>query len=740
MRQVVQNYRTGELAVEAVPAPTCSEHSVIVRTVNSLVSSGTERSKVELARSNWLGKMRQRPADVQRVLESVRRDGLTRTYQKVAARLDVPTGLGYSSAGVVVEKGARCQRFRVGDRVACAGEGFAAHAEMACVPESLCAAVPEGMAMEKAAFAGVGAIALQAVRLSGASLDEVAVVVGLGLVGLVVAQLLGAAGCRVVGVDPDDTRVGVASSFGVQAFRGGAAARAAVSSMTESCGADVVIIAASATNNGPVRLAGDVIREKGRVVILGAVPAHLPREAFYAKEVDVTISRAFGPGTYDPAVLNAGARYPRSYVRWDASANMTAFMDLMARGLVDVKPLISRHVAFEDAPSAYEALRMGSPSMIGVVFDYSACNEARQEQARVMALPGTQRGPAYRASGRRTTTVGFIGAGNFAQSWLLPLFRSHPRVVLRGVATRTPIHAAHAARKFGFTYATTDYTELLADKEIDAVVIATRHDNHAKFVIESLERGKHVFVEKPLALTVADVLNIAQAVRDWRGGGTDPVLMVGYNRRFAPLMQLAHSFLRHSERPTSLLYRVNAGALPADHWLLDPEQGGGRILGEACHFVDTFQYLTDARPATVFARATGGDNGLLAGDADLEATITFDDGSVASLVYASSGSVRVSRERLEAFTGGRVAVVDNFRSVLLAQDHKKQAVRRWTQDLGYKTEVDAFVRAALSEGDSPALDSLLATSLATIAAVDSLRSGRPAAVGSSDRQAEGLAR
>lgn len=742
MKAIVQNYKTGELLVQDAPLPALIASGLLVRNSYSLISTGTERSKIELARSNLLDKARQRPDQVRQVLNNLRQEGLIPTYHKVMTRLNSLITLGYCSAGMVIEVGEGAQEFQIGDRVACAGEGYACHAEVVYVPRNLCVKVPDAVSFDHAAFAPLGAVALQGVRQARAAVGENVAVIGLGLVGLLTVQLLKAAGCRVLGMDLNPDRCRLAQQLGADATAdsGRRTADLAVE-MTVGHGVDAVIITAATKSSAPIELAGRLCREKGRIVVVGAVPVNVPRKEFYEKELDVCISRAFGPGTYDKRFVEQGVDYPYGYVRWTAQRNMEAFLNLVAEGKIALDPLITHRFPIDEAPKAYDLLHNPQGRVLGILFEYDTSADCRPPTA-VVWLTDTDN---VQRSACERVTVGFIGAGNFAQAYLLPNFRRLDGVTLRGVATATSVSATNASRKFGFGYCTCNYHEILNDPEINCVVIATRHNLHAPLTAEALHRGKHVFVEKPLALNVKQLQQVIEAYREamvlvgpegetGREGDKEihsltpspPLLGVGFNRRFSPFIQELKKFLVHRTGPLVMTYRVNAGYVPPDHWVHDPVEGGGRILGEVCHFVDLLQHLAGARACRVFAQTTHTHNGYIPDQDNVQVTISFTNGSTGIITYTAAGDLSFPRERLEVFADGSVAVVDNFREAVFTRRGRRKGMRRWSQEMGHRYEVEAFVEAVRQGEPAPIpFDEIVLTTLTTLQILESLRSGLP---------------
>jgi len=715
MLQVIQDYRTGVLEVMEVPAPVVRPGKLLIRTAASAVSAGTERHLVEMARKSLLGKALARPDLVRRVLDKVRTDGLRETIQQVRQRLDTSVPLGYSAAGIVVAVGEGVTGFRVGDLVVCGGQGVAVHAEVLCAPPTLVIPVPSGVKIEHAAFAMVGAIPLHAARLSRVQAGEWVGVIGLGLLGLLAVQLLKAAGCRVVGFDVVPGKLGLAKALGAEATVNSNSPDAAVqaSLLTAGRGVDAAVITASTSGNGPIELAAQICRERGRVVAAGLVGLEVPRHDFFERELELVVSRASGAGLYDPAYEVHGVEYPYAHVRWTHSRNMAEFLRLVATGAVQLDPLITHRFPVSDAHQAYRVLKGETgEAPIGILLQYPA-----QPCAASRVVP--VRGSARSRPARPAIRVGLIGAGLFAKTTLLPEMRRVREVHLMGVATSSGAGADHVARTFGFEYATTDPEEILRNPDIDCVFIATRHDSHARLVIAALQRGKDVFVEKPLALTRAELQGIADA---WSAG--EARLMVGFNRRHSPHALAARSFLADGAGPILLRCRVNAGDVPVGSWVNDPLRGGDRIRGELCHFVDLAHFLLDERPAAAEAVALRPAR-LDAPIEDVVAVLEFAGGSVASLTYTALGHRRLPREHIEAFRGGRVAVIDNFRITRFYGLRPPRSCRTWRLDRGYRGELSVWFQALAEGKPAPVPFSDYVTStLATLAVADAVSTGQ----------------
>ncbi len=717
MKQVLQSLKTGETLVADVPVPAVRPGMVLVRTAASLVSAGTERMVVSFAEKNLVGKARSRPDLVRQVLDKARREGLLSTLEAAFNRLDQPMTLGYSSAGVIEALGPGVEGWQTGERVACAGGGYAVHAEYAVVPVNLLARLPETVDFESAAFTTLGAIALHGFRLAEAQIGETVAVIGLGLLGLLAGQIARAAGCRVLGVDLAPERVALARRLGLEAVPR-PEAEAACLAFSRGRGADVVLICADTPSNDPVTLAGALARDRARVVALGAVGLSIPRKVYYEKELSFINSRSYGPGRYDPSYEEGGRDYPLGYVRWTEGRNLEAVVDLLAGGALDAHPLITHRFPIERAPEAYELiLGKRDEPFLGVLLTYPAA------PAPAPAVVGRRDADAQ-GKGQAAVRLGVLGAGNFATAVMLPALRKVPAVQPVGVVSASGVSAAHARRKFGFRYAASDPQQVLDDPGINTVAVLTRHNLHASLVVAALRAGKHVFCEKPLALNAGELDEIFSALEAARGPEA-PLLTAGFNRRFAPLARRMAEFFSGRREPLAVQYRVNAGYIPPDHWLHDPAQGGGRIIGEACHFVDFLAFLVGAPPVRVSAQGLpdGGryrqDNVLL--------TFTFPDGSLGTVTYLANGDKAFPKERVEAFAGGRAAALDDFRSLEMSAGGRRRVVRsRLRQDKGHRAEWEAFA-AAIRAGGNPPIPyaHLWGVHQAVYAAVEALRSGQP---------------
>jgi predicted dehydrogenase/threonine dehydrogenase-like Zn-dependent dehydrogenase len=692
MRQILQSLRDGETQLVDVPCPQVRAGCLLIQSRRTLISSGTERMLQEFGKAGWIGKARQQPDKVRQVLDKVRTDGLFATLDAVFDKLDEPIPLGYCHVGVVLEVGPGVTEFQPGDRVLSNGP----HAEIVGVPQNLCARIPDSVADDEAVFGVLGAIALQGIRLAQPTLGECFLVSGLGLIGLLAVQLLQAHGARVIGADFQAGRLALARDCGAEAVdlaREDLAARCR--DFSRSRGMDGVLITASAKSNEPLRQAAAVCRKRGRIVLTGVTGLQLSRDDFYTKELSFQVSCSYGPGRYDPQYEEQGQDYPAAYVRWTEQRNFEAVLDMLASRQLNVLPLISHRFPINRATAAYELIGGPQPSL-GVLLDYeTATDDLRATTIRFHESPivaGTLRVPFLGVrNGTRSVpaTIGFIGAGGFATRHLLPAFRAH-NAQLKWIATRSGVSAVSAAKRFGIEHATSDVDQLLNDTAVNTVVIATRHDSHAALVCRALEAGKHVFVEKPLALNRAQLHAIQEAAGPRPRG---PILMVGFNRRFSPMVRKIADLLRTVSEPKTFVMTVNAGAIPAGHWTQDPRLGGGRIIGEACHFVDLLRHLAGQPIVQMQAMQLGGRTPGLVRDDKVTCTLQFADGSLGTIHYLANGHRAFPKERLEIFTAGRVLQLDNFRRLIGYGWPGFWRMSAWRQVKGHHAEVGAFLDA-----------------------------------------------
>jgi predicted dehydrogenase/threonine dehydrogenase-like Zn-dependent dehydrogenase len=714
MKQVLQSIRGGDVEVADIPTPLVPEAGVLVRTIASAVSAGTERMVVEFAGKNLLQKARARPDLVRQVLDKARRDGLLATSRTVRRSLDAPMPLGYSLVGEVVGTGPASHGLAVGDLVACAGAAIANHAEFVAVPQQLCARLPDGFAsrvpVEHAAFATLGAIAMHGFRLASPQLGERVAVIGLGLLGQLAVQIANAAGCRVFGVDLSQERVDLARQLGAEDACVRADAEARAKAFTQGAGFDVVLLTADASSNDPIELAGAIARDRAHVIAVGAFDLQLPRKTYFAKELFVQVSRSYGPGRYDPEYELHGRDYPIGYVRWTEQRNLESFVQLLSSGRLNIGPLVTHRFPIEQATAAYDVItgKQKEP-FLGVLLTYPA---DASPSTRVPVAPSATTPVQGRVG------VSLVGAGLFATSTLLPALTASRQVALRGIVSGQGVSARTAGKAGGFAFVSTDAGDVLKDADTHAVFVLTRHHLHATQTIDALRAGKHVFVEKPLCLTREELALIGREQRERPG----QLLMVGFNRRFAPLAVQLREFARTGE-PVVLSYRVNAGYLPPEHWTQDPEQGGGRLLGEGCHFIDFANWFTGEAPIQVYAQAMG-DVGRYRQD-NLVIVLTYPSGSVATVTYVANGDRQAGKERIEVTSGERLAILEDFRELTM---HGAKGTRREKSrleaDKGHKAEVQHFLAAVAGREPAPmAWHEIEASMLATFAAQDSLALG-----------------
>jgi predicted dehydrogenase/threonine dehydrogenase-like Zn-dependent dehydrogenase len=712
VKQVLQNRKTGRPFVGEVPVPALQKGRVLVRTVASLISAGTERAAVELVSKGLVQEARQRPDLVKAVVAKVKSEGLLNTFASVRDKMAASQSLGYSAAGIVEAVAEDVTEFRAGDRVACAGVGFASHAEVLSVPKNLCVHLPEGVSFESGAYGTLGAIALQGVRLAEPTLGESVVVIGLGLVGQLTVQLLKANGCRVFGLDLDESRVALALELGAdKAVVSSEAAAKEIETWTRGHGADAVLITAATDSNQPIELAARVSRLKGRVIVVGMTGMDIPRAPFFSRELKLVISMSYGPGRYDPEYEERGHDYPLPYVRWTEKRNIESFLELIADGRLNVERLTTHRFQITEADRAYQLIsgELQEPNL-GVVLNY----DPESEVIRKVSL-----GAAVRKS-EKSIGLGVIGAGGYVPAMLLPHFKNE-RVEFRSIATATGVTAHDVGKRFGFAYAMSSAEEVLDDASVNLVVIGTRNNTHAELARGALERNKHVFCEKPLALNDEQLDSVLEAARSSQGK-----LMVGFNRRFAPLTQRAKEFFKNVDAPLSVLYRVNAGRIPNEHWMQNAEEGGGRIIGEGCHFIDLIQYLVGAPPVSVFAESIGARSSKIVDADSVIITLRFADGSNGSVAYLAEGDKGLAKERVEIFGAGRSFVLDDFRRATLYKDGREEQVALKAQDKGQQEQVRVVCASVLQGGAAPiSLDELAATTRATFRVLDSLRERSP---------------
>ena len=688
MKQILQSLKNGSTKIANVPSPKASKGTLLIRTSKTLLSVGTERMLVDFGKAGWLNKARQQPDKVKMVADKIRTDGLKPTLDAISNKLDQPLPLGYCNVGEVVDKGHCVKDFKLGDRVISNGK----HAEIVNVPPNLCAKVPIEVSDEEAAFTVLGAIALQGIRLAKPTLGEAVVVTGLGLVGLLAVQLLRANGCRVLGIDYDSKKLDYAKKFGAEVvdLSAGQNPVSVAESFSRGRGVDAVVITASTKSNEPVHQAALMCRKRGRIVLVGVTGLELSRDDFFKKELTFQVSASYGPGRYDSSYEEKGQDYPVGFVRWTEQRNFEAVLDMIAMGKLDVKPLISHQFKIDDAENAY-ALLSGSEQTLGILLNYPGIKI--NEQSSKVELTKTEELPKLKiirnSSSSLPARISFIGSGNYASSVLIAAFK-HTGAELVSVASSQGVSGVHVGKKFGFAETTTDADSIFSNISTDAVVITTRHNSHAAFVLKAIKSSKHVFVEKPLCLSLDELNSIENAY--------DPakILMVGFNRRFAPHVQKIKDLLEASSGPRSFIMTVNAGTIPPDHWTQDLDVGGGRIVGEACHFIDLLRFLAGVqiiewKCAWMDSRTKD----------SVSIQLVFEDGSIGTVHYFANGPKSFPKERLEVFVDGRVLKLDNFRKLSAYGWNGFNKMNLWKQDKGQKSCCDAFVQAVANNEDSP---------------------------------------
>jgi polar amino acid transport system substrate-binding protein len=715
MKQVLQNNKTGRMMVTDVPTPLVQKGRVLVRAAASLISAGTERMAVDEGKKSLIERARERPELVKQVIEKAKNEGFLKTFNAVRSKLGSSTALGYSAAGIVVNVGDDVTEFSIGERVACAGAAYASHAEVLAVPKNLCVRLPDEVSFDAGAFGTLGAIALQGVRLADPTLGESIVVIGLGLLGQITVQLLKANGCRVFGIDLDPAKVELALELGAD----GAAvsdenAKRIVLDWSRGRGADAVLITAGTPSNQPIELAGEISRLKGRVVAVGMVGMDVPRNLYFKRELSLMVSMSYGPGRYDPEYEERGHDYPFAYVRWTENRNIEAFLELVAENRVNVERLITHRFSIEEGERAYQLIAGETKEpYLGIVLQY----DTERELERRIEIKKVERERAPAAA--NVVRVGMIGAGVYAQAMLLPFYKAEG-VDFRAITTASGVSARDIAEKYGFNYCATSADDVLDDEEVNLVVVATRHDLHAELVRRALLKGKHVFVEKPLALSEEELQGVLDAAVNSTGQ-----VMVGFNRRFSPLAQAAREFFHERQAPLSISYRVNAGRIPKSHWLQDPREGGGRIIGEVCHFIDLMHFLTGSLVTRVYAESITSRNHEMVDEDNVFITLRFADGSNGSIAYLSEGDKAMPKERVEIFSEGKSFLLDDFRSATSYRNGREESTKPRQQDKGQASETRAVCEVVLKGAPAPiALEDLAATTRATFRIRDSLRMGQ----------------
>lgn len=733
MDQITQKLKTGDIAVKNVPVPIIGSRKILVKNHYSLVSAGTESSTVKTARKGYIGKAKDRPEQVRQVLQTLKTQGPVQTYRAVMKKLVSYSPLGYSCTGQVIGVASDVSGFSTGDRVACAGL-TASHAEIICVPVNLCVKIPADADLKLAAYNTLGAIALQGVRQADMRLGETCAVIGLGLLGQLSCMLLKAAGVRAIGIDVDSAMVEIASQHccDLALNRSEPGLEERISRISDGLGCDAVIITAASTSLDPINLAGVLCRKRGTVVVVGDVPTGFSREPhYYKKELQVKMSCSYGPGRYDPGYEEKGIDYPPGYVRWTEKRNMQAFQALIYENKIDPGYLTTHIFKLENAPDAYDLMMEKAERFIGILIEYDTTKKIENKAIFNSTFKSQGSEPSE-------VNIGFIGAGSYAQSNLLPNISKQPSVCLKGVLTLSGTSSRTVAERFGFEFCTGDRQELLCHEEINTIFIATRHDSHAELVTEALKHGKNVFVEKPLCLTEQELIEIFEIIAPssdvkWpdnqptdetiltnqTNSTNQPLLMVGFNRRFAPLTQKLKQAIPSG--PMAMAYRINAGKIPADSWIQDPAIGGGRIIGEVCHFVDYLTYLNGSLPKSVHATAMADPQHL---NDIVNISLTYGNGSIGTISYLSNGAKTLPKERVEVFANGCSAVIEDFKSLTIYSDSRKTGNKLINQDKGQKQQVEAFVKAVLNGSTAPISSvEIYSATLATFKIIESIRTG-----------------
>ncbi len=715
MKQLTQKLKSGSMKILEVPIPSLLDGFLLVKNHFSLISAGTESNTVKTARKGYIGKAKERPQQVKQVVDVLRSQGPVQTYRAVMKKLDSYSPLGYSCAGQVVDMASDVKGFSTGDFIACGGL-TACHAETLSVPANLCVKLSKDADLKQAAYNTLGAIAMQGARQADLRLGEICAVIGLGLLGQLTGLLLRASGVRVIGIDIESAMVKIAENHSVDFAlnRNSDSIEDKIFQFSASLGCDAVIITAASNSLDPINLAGAISRKRGTVVVVGNVPTGFDREPhFYKKELQVKMSCSYGPGRYDPIYEEKGIDYPPGYVRWTEKRNMQAFQELIYSKKIDVSYLTTHTFKLEDTPVAYDMILAKSEPYLGILIEYDASKKIDPKERKIdLKLPAMSYKPSV-------VNIGFIGAGSYAQSHLLPNVPKNNDVSLKGVMTTTGTSSRSVAERFGFDFCTTNEKDIIENDDINTVFIATRHDSHAHYVMDSLKAGKHVFVEKPLCLTIKQLDEIAELLVQSSKRKTQNLLMVGYNRRFSPLIRKIKKEL--AEGPMAMTYRVNAGAIPKVSWIQDSEFGGGRIIGEVCHFVDTLTFLSGSLPVSVYATAMDDPSNL---NDTLSVTLKYQNGSIGSIAYLANGDKGVPKERIEVFTHGTTAIVDDFKILTIYAKGKKRRKKLISQEKGQKEEVKQFVNKILNgTAELISLKEIYNNSLVTFKIMDSIQSG-----------------
>ncbi|MCD6356263.1 MAG: bi-domain-containing oxidoreductase [Anaerolineaceae bacterium] len=714
MRQIIQNMNSGETNVVNVPIPAIKPGYILIKTSASLVSAGTERMLVSFAEKNLIGKAQSRPDLLEQVIMKAKREGVLTTLNAAFNKLDQPVTLGYSSSGVVKQVGSGVKKFKPGDRVVCAGGGFAVHAEYALIPKNLAAKLPAEVDFESGAFATMGAVALNGVRLANPKVGEISAVIGMGLLGMLTSQILQASGCEVFGMDINSDRIAFAKKLGIRASLNNKVI-SKYRQLTYGRGFDHVFICADTESSDPVKIAGEIARDKAYVIAIGAVGLNIPRKPYYEKEITFKVARSYGPGRYDNSYEEGGQDYPIGFVRWTEGRNLETIVGLIASGKLDVSSLITHHFPIKQAQDAYTLIKnKNTHNFLGIIITYPDREDSSTVETKIFYSTNHKIHPGIQLN------IGILGAGNYANSVFLPLIRKDPKVNLTGIISAKGLNAQHSARKYGFSFSGSNEDDVFTDKQIDLIAVLTQHADHANQVIKGLQSGKHIYCEKPLALSKAQLDQIKVELKK----KSHPYLTVGFNRRFAPFSIKLKSFFDQRTQPLFANYRVNAGFIPSSHWLQDPQKGGGRLIGEGCHFIDYLIFLVGQIPETVQTHILP-NNGIYSND-NFIITMIFPDGSIGTISYLANGNKSFGKEYLEVFCGGKIGIIDDFRKLKLYGDSIKKKKALLKQDKGHKNEWEAFISSILSNGPPPIpYNELINTAYVILACEQSLQTGQP---------------
>lgn len=704
MKQIIQNYKNGNMNVEEVPGPLLKPGCLLIQNKCSLISTGTERSKIELASKNILAKAKSRPDQVNMVINNLKQEGLIATIKKALIKLDTPISLGYSCSGDIIEAGSEIKEFKAGDRVACMGEGMATHAEINIVPKNLCVKIPDNLSYEQACFTGLGSIAMQGIRNSFIEKGHKVGIIGLGLIGQLTIRILQSLGCEVLGIDLDENKLSLAKEAGIKTGNPKIDDIESISrDLSGDKGLDSVIITAASRNDSPLKLAAKITKKYGYVVLVGVVPIKLSRKEFFEKELTFIVSHGFGDESLEKN-LNFKTR-----TIWSAKENAKEFINLVSEGSVEVDRLITQEFDITEAQKAYDSLASKENKILGTIIKYSGALD-KKNKIEIKTKEALKKG---------RVNIGFIGAGSFASGYLLPILSKNAHVNLQGVSTSKGISSKNIADKFGFSYATSENKTIIEDPYIDCLVIATRHDLHSALVIEGLKKGKTVFVEKPLCIKEEELGQIINTYKKSYGK-----LMIGFNRRFSPFVIKLMEFYANRVGPIIINYRINAGYLSGSHWLNDINEGGGRIIGEVCHFIDLLNFITSSKPIRLFAEMTETEEANAS--QNLVVMIKFQDNSVGTINYNAIGDTAYPRERIEVFGQDSTCIIDNFRKAEFVRKNRTRKMVLLNRDMGHKNEINIFIDSIINKRGMPIeFNEIIYSTYATFKIIDSLKKQTP---------------